>query len=427
MPWWTVLPFALYLLAIAILPLAAPRFWHPNRNKLILALAASIPVAAYLLAAQERGGDWLLHSALDYAGFIAIMAALYVTAGGIHVRGSLAGTPLTNTVILGIGAAIASFIGTTGASMVLIRPLLRANRARLRKAHLVVFFIFIVSNAGGMLTPLGDPPLFLGFLHGVPFAWTFTLAVPWLLVNTALLTIFHFVDRRMFAREERVEEAIREPLRVEGGLNLVWLAGVIGVVYATGAWGRERLGSHTALVAQMAGLAALAGLSAATTRKELREANRFTWSPIFEVAAIFVGIFVTMVPALQILGSMGSQGKIAMSEPWQFFWGTGVLSSFLDNAPTYLTFAALAAGLKGVDPDRLGDLLAAPGGEALLAAISCGAVFFGAMTYIGNGPNFMVKAIAEENEVRMPGFFGYMAWSGAILLPLFVLLTFAWF
>jgi Na+/H+ antiporter NhaD/arsenite permease-like protein len=423
LPLWTALPFAVYLLVIALVPLLAPRFWHPNRNKLILALVASLPVAVYLLLATEHGGPWLAHSLRDYAGFIALMAALYVTAGGIYLRGSSAG----NTLILGTGAVIASFIGTTGASMILVRPLLRANEHRRRRAHVVVFFIFIVSNAGGLLTPMGDPPLFLGFLHGVPFLWTFRLWAPWLLVNGVLLAVFAVVDRVMLGKEAPSPAKVREPLRIEGGLNFLWLAGVIGIVYATGAWGPALFRhSDAIMLAQFLGLAIVTMLSLMTTQKSVRESNRFTWGPILEVAAIFVGIFVTMVPALQILAAMGADGRIAVTEPRQYFWATGVLSSFLDNAPTYLTFAALAAGQEGVHPLRLGDLLNA-GGAPLLAAISCAAVFFGAMTYIGNGPNFMVKAIAEDHGVAMPGFFGYMAWSAAILLPLFAVVSLIWF
>ena len=434
LPGWTVLPFVGYLLAIALLPLAAPKFWHRNRNKLLVALLAALPVAAYLLLVPEHGGHWLVHSGKEYLAFVVLMGALYVAAGGIHLKGSLAGTPLTNTVILGIGALIASFIGTTGASMVLIRPLLRANEKRRRKAHIVIFFIFVVSNAGGLLTPLGDPPLFLGFLRGVPFLWTLNLVLPWLLVNGVLLAVFNLLDQRILAKEElerpgaQLEEVQRvaEPLRLEGGINFLWLLGLIGVIYATGAWGTKIIRNpDAALFIQIGGMALLAGCSMATTRAGVREANRFTWGPILEVAAIFAGIFVTMVPALQLLGAKGA--GLGVERPWQFFWATGLLSSFLDNAPTYLSFGTLAAGLKGVDPHRLGDLTSAAGGESLLAAISCGAVFFGAMTYIGNGPNFMVKAIAEERGIAMPGFFKYMAWSGAVLLPLFGVVTLIWF
>jgi Na+/H+ antiporter NhaD/arsenite permease-like protein len=436
LPGWTVLPFVAYLLAIALLPLAAPRFWHRNRNKLLVALAAALPVALYLLFGPERGGHWLAHTAKEYAAFIALLGALYVIAGGVRLKGSLAGTPLTNTSILGIGALIASVIGTTGASMILIRPLLRANERRVRKTHIVIFFIFIVSNAGGLLTPLGDPPLFLGFLRGVPFLWTLGLVLPWILVNGILLALFNLIDQSILNKEERARpgaqleevQALREPLRLEGGVNLLLLAGVVGLIFVMGQFGPRIAANEDARLAlQIGGMLLLAGVSLAATPRGARRANGFTWHPMAEVAAIFIGVFVTMVPALQILNAMGADGRIAMTRPWQFFWATGLLSSFLDNAPTYLTFGSLAAGLKGVDPDRLGDLLARSGGEPLLAAISCGAVFFGAMTYVGNGPNFMVKAIAEERGVAMPGFFRYMAWSGAVLLPLFAAVSLLFF
>ncbi|HEY3227502.1 MAG TPA: sodium:proton antiporter [Planctomycetota bacterium] len=441
LPRWTVAPFVGYLLAIALLPLVAPKFWHSNRNKLLVALAAALPVALYLLLVPEHGGHWLVHSAKEYVAFVVLLAALYVIAGGIHLKGSLAGTPLSNTAILGIGAALASLIGTTGASMVLIRPLLRANEKRLRKAHLVIFFIFIVSNSGGLLTPLGDPPLFLGFLRGVPFLWTLNLFLPWLLVNGALLVIFNFLDQGVLFREElerpgsQLEEVqkIDEPLRLEGGLNILWLLGVIGIIYAIGAWGSKIIRNpDAALLLQVGAMIVLAGLSMATTKTEVRKANRFAWGPILEVAAIFAGIFVTMVPALNLLEAEGA--GLGLRGPSHFFWATGLLSSFLDNAPTYLAFTTLGtAVVNGADPaaglsaDNLGPFAAHPAGGTLLAAISCGAVFMGAMTYIGNGPNFMVKAIAEERGVRMPGFFRYMAWSGAILLPVFAAVTLLFF
>jgi len=441
LPRWTVTPFIAFLLAVALLPLAAPKFWHSNRNKLLVALAAALPVALYLLLVPAQGGDWLLHTGKEYLAFVALIGALYVIAGGIHLSGSLAGTPITNTVILAVGALLASVIGTTGASMVLIRPLLRANEKRLRTAHLVVFFIFIVSNAGGLLTPLGDPPLFLGFLRGVPFLWTLNLFVPWLLVNGALLVIFNFVDQGILFKEElerpgsQLEDVqkVDEPLRLEGGLNLLWLLGVIGVIYANGAWGSKVIRNpDAALFLQVGAMIVLAGCSMATTRSSVRKSNRFTWAPVLEVAAIFAGIFVTMVPALKHLESEGA--GLGLRRPAHFFWATGLLSSFLDNAPTYLTFTSLAtAVVNGADPaaglaaDHLGPFAAHPMGGPLLAAISCGAVFMGAMTYIGNGPNFMVKAIAEERGVRVPGFFGYMAWSGAVLLPLFAAVTILFF
>jgi Na+/H+ antiporter NhaD/arsenite permease-like protein len=342
---------------------------------------------------------------------------------------------------MGVGALLASFIGTTGASMLLIRPLLRANEKRERKVHIVVFFIFIVSNGAGMLTPLGDPPLFLGFLRGVPFLWTFQLWGPWLLVNGALLLVFNLLDQRVLNTEDkRRPEAVldqvmevKEPLRIEGAINFVWLLGVIAVIYGMGRYGAQiAAGEDTRALLQVNGMAGMASLSLVTTRKEARAANQFGWAPILEVAAIFLGIFVTMVPALKILESKGA--ALGVTEPWQYFWATGALSSFLDNAPTYLTFASLAVGaVNDMDPganlsaDHLGGLVVHPVGSMFLIAISCGAVFMGANTYIGNGPNFMVKAIAEASGVRMPSFFRYMLWSGLILLPLFVVVTLIFF
>jgi Na+/H+ antiporter NhaD/arsenite permease-like protein len=340
-----------------------------------------------------------------------------------------------------VGALLASFIGTTGASMLLIRPLLRANEKRESKVHIVVFFIFIVSNGAGMLTPLGDPPLFLGFLRGVPFLWTFKLFGPWALVNGALLVLFNLVDQRMLNREEKerpgsqLEQVmkIKEPLRIDGAINFLWLAGVIGVIYGMGRFGAQIAESEDIrALLQVLGMTAMAGLSLFTTAKRSREANQFAWGPILEVAAIFLGIFVTMVPALKILETKGA--ALGVTQPWQYFWATGVLSSFLDNAPTYLTFASLAVGaVNDLDPganltaDNLGGLVQHPTGALFLIAISCGAVFMGANTYIGNGPNFMVKAIADASGVRMPSFFRYMLWSGLILVPLFVVVTVIFF
>src|SRR5262245_19776642 len=290
LPLWTVAPFAALLLLIAFLPLAAPRFWHSNRNKLLVSLAAGLPVAIYLLAGPAGGASWLAHAGMEYAAFIALLGSLYVIAGGIRLKGSLAGTPLSNTAILAVGAVIASFVGTTGASMLLIRPLLRANESRVRKAHIVVFFIFIVSNTGGLLTPLGDPPLYLGFLRGVPFVWTFTLVGQWLAVNAALLAAFNLVDQWFLAREERerpgsqLEEiqVVREPLGIEGGWNLLWLAGVLAVI-AGAAWG-SRISASPDVIAliQVGAFAALAAGSWLTTRPAVRSANRFTWSPVLE-------------------------------------------------------------------------------------------------------------------------------------------------
>jgi Na+/H+ antiporter NhaD/arsenite permease-like protein len=435
LPVWTVLPFVLLLLSIAVLPLVLPHFWESNRNKAIVAGALALPVALYLMAAHGAAGvHELEEKAKEYVSFIVLLASLFVVTGGIYVRGSLAGTPLVNTAVLGIGALIASWIGTTGASVLLIRPLLRANGPRERKAHIVVFFIFIVSNCGGLLTPLGDPPLFLGFLKGVPFDWTFRLWPEWLLVNGALLAIFNVWDQIVFAREERERpgsqlEAVmeHEPLGVEGKRNFAFLAAIVGVIYAAGS-GLASGGRPWPFGVQEALMLFVTALAWATTPGRIRAQNRFGFGPIVEVAVLFAGIFVTMAPALLLLNANAKQ--FGLSEPWHFFWATGVLSSFLDNAPTYLTFAATACGLDGVTLEGryLAQYLAlGPHAAGTLAAVSTGAVFMGANTYIGNGPNFMVKAIAEESGIRMPSFFGYMAYSVGVLIPLFVVATFLFF
>jgi Na+/H+ antiporter NhaD/arsenite permease-like protein len=443
LPLFTVLPFILLLLAIAILPLARGHWWERNRNKAVVAALLAIPVALYLAAAWGAAGrEVLVEKVAEYVSFIILLAALFVISGGVYVQGSLSGTPLVNMGVLAFGAVLANFIGTTGASVLLIRPLLRANAARERRTHLVIFFIFIVSNCAGLLTPLGDPPLFLGFLKGVPFEWTLRLWPQWLAVNLALLIVFHLWDEVVLDREERqrpgsqLEQVMRhEPLRVRGLHNLLFLLGIVATICASGRG--LGYGGQPWPFGVQEGLMALLGLLAyVTTARENRMNNRFTFGPIIEVAVLFAGIFVTMAPALVILNSWG-QGQRAvlgwafgLHHPWQFFWASGALSSFLDNAPTYLTFSATAAGLQGVPVE--GRFLEAflehgPDAVRLLAAISCGAVCMGANTYIGNGPNFMVKAIAEENGVRMPSFFGYMLYSGFILLPLFAVITFAFF
>jgi Na+/H+ antiporter NhaD/arsenite permease-like protein len=435
LPVWTVLPFVALLLSIAILPLVLPHFWESNRNKGLVAALLALPVALYLVAAHgEAGVHELIEKGKEYASFIVLLASLFVVTGGIYVRGSLAGTPLVNTGVLGLGALIASWIGTTGASVLLIRPLLRANASRERKAHIVVFFIFVVSNCGGLLTPLGDPPLFLGFLKGVPFDWTFRLWPGWLLVNGALLVIFNVWDQRVLAREERERpgsqlEAVleHEPLGIEGAANFGFLAAIVAVIYAAGS-GAGNAGEPWPFGVQEGLMVAVTLLAYATTPGRIRARNAFGFGPIIEVAVLFAGIFVTMAPALLLLNANAKQ--FGLSEPWHFFWAAGSLSSFLDNAPTYLTFAATACGLDGVTLEGryLATYLAlGPKAAATLAAISVGAVFMGANTYIGNGPNFMVKAIAEENGVRMPSFFGYMAYSGGVLIPLFVIATFVFF
>jgi Na+/H+ antiporter NhaD/arsenite permease-like protein len=432
---WTALPFALLLLCIAILPLAAPRFWDSNRNKGLVVLALGFPVAAYLpLAFGAAGVHRLIDCASEYVSFLALLGSLYVITGGIHVSGSLSGTPLLNTALLGIGALLANVFGTTGASVLLVRPLLRANEPRERKAHIIVFFIFVVSNCGGLLTPLGDPPLFLGFLEGVPFTWTLRLWLPWLIVNGALLAIFNVWDQIVFAREERerpgsqLEEVMEHaPLRIGGKRNFGFLLGIVAVIAASGS-GLGTGGERWPFGIQESAMLAIAATAWWVTHHEHRRANRFDFAPIIEVAVLFAGIFVTMAPALLLLNARAPE--LGLREPWQFFWAAGLLSSFLDNAPTYLTFAATACGIAGVPLEGryLTDFLAlGPESARVLSAIATGSVFMGANSYIGNGPNFVVKAIAEQNGVSMPSFFGYMAYSGAVLLPLFTVVTFVAF
>jgi Na+/H+ antiporter NhaD/arsenite permease-like protein len=418
-PLWAVAPFVSYLFLIAVLPLFFGRFWESNRNKLALALALSTPVVIYLV--RSHGVDVLVETGREYLAFMALLGALFVISGGIYLRGSLAGTPAVNTAFLAIGGVLASLVGTTGASALLIRPLLRANARRTHLRHIVIFFIFIVSNGAGMLTPLGDPPLFLGFLRGVPFMWTLRLAAPWALVNGALLAIFFLLDRRWYRREHADALAAPtdvEPLSLEGRWNLLWLLGVVLTVFLVGTHGARLGGLGARATVQIAALIVLGALSLKTTPRAVHEANRFSWGPIHEVAVVFVGIFITMVPALAFLEERGA--SLGITRPWQFFWAAGALSSVLDNAPTYLTFASLASGVTGGTlHGNLGALASHPTGQLLLAAVSCGAVFMGAVTYIGNGPNFMVKAIAEQHKVRMPSFFGYTLWSFTVLIPLF--------
>jgi len=431
LPWLSCLPFVLLLLSIAVLPLTAPHWWEHNRNKGLVSAVLALPFGAWLVTSYGAVAALEINRAvLDYLSFIALLGSLFIISGGIVVRGSLAGTPLSNSAFLGIGAVLANLIGTTGASMVLLRPLLRANEERRHKVHVVIFFIFVVSNCGGLLTPLGDPPLFLGFLKGVPFYWTMRLWKEWLLVNGLLILFFNFLDQHMLTRDEAetpgepllAEMIEHQPLRIAGAQNLLFLAGVVLVIVAKGShWGTFPEPWPFGLQEGLMGVLAFA--SFASTSRELRAENRFTFRPIVEVALLFAGIFVTMVAPLTVLNARGA--ALGLRTPLQFFWSTGALSSFLDNAPTYLTFAATAAGQFGVSVDgtsylaeflRQGDLAV-----RLLAAISCGAVFMGANTYIGNGPNFMVKAIAEENGVKMPSFFGYMGWSLAVLVPLFAI------
>ena len=439
LPLASALPFVVLLLAIAIAPLVAPGWWHHNRNKGLVAALLSLPILVFL-ALSEPGRHLLVEKAHEYIGFIVVIGALFMIAGGIHIQGSLSGTPLVNTALIGSGAILANLVGTTGASVLLIRPLLRANKRRKRVTHIVIFFIFVVANCGGLLTPIGDPPLLLGFLKGVPFEWTLRLWPQWLAVNGVLLLIFNLWDQWALDKDEKQlpgsqheQVLIHEPLRVRGTIELAALVGVLGTIVMAGR--SAAAGMPWATGVQETVIALLAVFAYFAGSREHRARNDFTWGPLVEVAVLFAAIFATMAPVLEILNAW-SQGTrtvlgsgFGVRDPWQFFWATGALSSLLDNAPTYLAFAASAAGLHGVAPHGayIGTLALDPAAAPLLAAISTGAVFMGANTYIGNAPNFMVKAIAEENGVTMPSFFGYMAYSLGILLPIFVVVSVVFF
>jgi len=402
-----VLPFAAMLLAIAILPLFAPGLWESNLRKLAVGAVLGLPVLV-LYVRHDPAALW--HTAGDYLSFMALLASLFVISGGVLITGDIEARPAVNTAFLAVGAVLASLVGTTGASVLLIRPLLATNQERRHVAHTVVFFIFVVSNVGGCLTPLGDPPLFLGYLLGVPFAWTLRLAPHWLLANGMILTVYYFWDRRAHAREDKaaiaLDAAAVRPIRVTGKRNVIFLLAVVASVAFLRAPYRELA------------MVAVSALSLALTSRAVREANRFTFHAIAEVAALFAGIFVTMLPALDVLHAHGRD--LGLTQPWHFFWSAGLLSSFLDNAPTYLTFVAIAQSL-GLPAEVAGMT------HQVLAAISAGAVFMGANTYIGNGPNFMVRSIAEERGIKMPSFLGYMAYSGAVLIPVFIVITLVFF
>lgn len=434
------LPFAGLLLSIALLPLLAPRFWHHHLGKVAIgwSLAFLLPFAA----GQGLGatGQVLLHTLLaEYLPFIILLTALFTAAGGIFVRGNLRGSPALNVGLMAIGALLASVMGTTGASMLMVRPLIRANDNRRHNAHVLVFFIFIVGNAGGALTPLGDPPLFLGFLKGVDFFWTMRHIFPeTLFLIGALLAIFYAIDRLLFRREGPLQQDPTpdgaQRLGLEGAVNVLPLLAIVGLVLMSGIWKPGivfHLGGNAIELQALlrdALLLLVTAVSLLITPRALRAKNQFSWTPMQEVAKLFAGIFLTMIPVLAMLkaGEAGALAAVTRAvtgpdgqpQPWAYFWFSGLLSAFLDNAPTYLVFFNLAGG----DPQAL---MTTHG--ATLAAISAGAVFMGALSYIGNAPNFMVKAIAEERGIKMPSFFGYLAWSGAVLLPLFVLMTVIWF
>jgi Na+/H+ antiporter NhaD/arsenite permease-like protein len=421
-PYWSMLPFILMLLSMAILPVVTPNLWNSNLNKTILSLIISLPVLVLVIKNQPQ---LLGHSMLDYASFIILLGALFVISGGIHIQGAWAGTPLMNTLYLAFGAILANLIGTTGASMLLIRPYMHANQKRQRRTHLIIFFIFLVSNIGGLLTPLGDPPLFLGFLRGIPFFWTLKLFPPWVVAVGAMLIIFNIFDQYVFNKEDvetpgALTEDVqsRRKLIIKGKRNFVCLLGVMMAAFLSGYFSWPRGIQESIMIA-------MALISWFWTPRAVHKSNHFHFHPIAEVAALFLGIFITMVPALQILNQQATVWNL--HKPWQFFWLAGGLSSFLDNAPTYLTFAALGTGTMGGSIENLGSLLHSALGENLLRAISCGAVFMGANTYIGNGPNLMVRSIAEHSGIKMPSFAGYMAYSASILIPLFVVITLIFF
>ena len=433
-----IIPFAGILLSIAVMPLAAPKFWHHHFGKVSAAWAALVILPFAAIHGVPTAAYELIHLLLlDYIPFIVLLLALFTVTGGIRIKGNLHGSPSMNTALLAIGTVLAGWMGTTGASMLLIRSVIRANDNRKHKVHVFVFFIFLVSNIGGALTPLGDPPLFLGFLKGVSFFWTTTHLFSEMLVCVIiLLGIFYAIDTYWYRKEGELKRdpTPDSPIALDGGVNIILLAAIVGVVLASGTWspGVDFTVFHVTVELQHVlrdlALVGICGLSLWLTPRAVRAGNGFTWGPMTEVAKLFAGIFITIAPALAIL-KVGPEGALAplaalVTNPdgqpndiW-YFWLTGILSSFLDNAPTYLVFFNLAGG----DPDLLMGALA-----STLAAISCGAVFMGANTYIGNAPNFMVKAVAEESGIRMPSFFGYMAWSCGILVPLFVLLTVVFF
>lgn len=434
------IPFAGVLLSIAVMPLLAADFWHHHYGKVTAAWALAFLVPFAVIYGFGTAATGLVHALLaEYIPFIVLLTALFTVSGGIYIRGNLHGSPELNVSILAIGAVLASFMGTTGASMLLIRPLIRANDNRQHKAHVIVFFIFIVSNAGGSLTPLGDPPLFLGFLKGVDFFWTVKHIFPeTLFLIGSLLAIFYALDSWFYHRKEELLEMDPTPdsrnIGFDGAFNF-WLLGVVAcLVLMSGLWKSSvtfnLMGTEVGLPGLLrdVGLVVVSILSFKLTAATVHVDNQFSWEPMFEVAKLFAGIFLTIIPVIAMLKA-GLDGPFSAvitavtnpngtPNPAAYFWATGLLSSFLDNAPTYLVFFNTAGG----DAKVLMTTLA-----PTLAAISAGAVFMGANTYIGNAPNLMVKAIAENRGLKMPSFFGYMAWSVCILVPLFIAMTLIWF
>ena len=417
-----LIPFVLMLLSIAIGPVVAGHWWEKNINKLVVALVLGIPTAIILIA-QGFGHELQHQIVFDYIPFVLLLGGLFTVTGGIRLSGDIRATPGVNTLFLGIGAILASLMGTTGAAMLLIRPVLETNKQRKHTVHTVLFFIAIVANAGGLLTPLGDPPLFLLYLRGAPFTWFLKLAPEAFIIDIVLLATYYIMDRISYAKES-VKDIARDvtevkPLRLEGTVNFIWLLGIVASVAFINEQYIEviKTGSPYWKFLREGAIVLMMILSLITTKRKVREANRFTWDPILEVAFLFIGIFITMTPALIFLQEHAS--NMGLHSPLHFFFATGALSGFLDNAPTALAFHSVASGLPQIaDAPYVAGIP-----EILLKAISMGAVLFGSMTYIGNGPNFMVKAIAEAEGIKMPSFFAYMyKFSLIILLPLFAII-----
>ncbi len=434
MPLWASIPFVVMLLMIAVCPLVheLEHLWEKNSTKLIVSLILGIPVAIFLI--MNGMAHNVEHQLLfDYVPFIILLGSLFVITGGIHLKGDIQATPKVNTLFLGIGAVLASIMGTTGAAMLLIRPIIRTNSERKFKVHTILFFIAIVANCGGLLTPLGDPPLFLLYLRGADFTWFFHLVPEWLFANVLLLVIYYILDTRYYKKENPadllLDKTMKEPIRIDGKLNFLWLAGVVASVafINDGTISAMKDNAETGYVAPMwikflreYVLLALIILSLVTTKKKVRTDNKYSWTPIIEVAVLFLGIFVTMIPTMMYLKA--NAASWGLDSPWQFYYLTGAMSSFLDNAPTALAFHGVASGLSPETVAAIGGIPVAGIPEILLKAISVAAVFFGSMTYIGNGPNFMVKSIAEENGIKMPSFFGYIVkFALVVLLPVYIL------
>jgi Na+/H+ antiporter NhaD/arsenite permease-like protein len=447
LPYWTVFPFVVILLGIALIPLIHGHWWESNLNKSVVSTLCSLPILAYLISIGPMGMEVLADVLKDYYAFIILLVALFTISGGIHLEGDLKATPLVNSTFLGLGALLASFIGTTGAAMLLIRPLLNTNRERKFKKHIFIFFIFLVANIGGSLLPVGDPPLFLGYLFGVPFFWTLRLWPLWLTAVAIVLAIFYVWDTWAYSKERpadlRRDVRQQKKLKVHGLINVVLILGVLCAVVLLRDYPMGSYSINLAWMQQPAMiLLALTSFILDHRKKERahkhghiqfkspRDHNAFTFYAMIEVAVLFIGIFITMVPAICLLKAHGAETGVRHA--WQFFWMSGILSSFLDNAPTYATYFALGQGVtKGLlaSGESL-SLVAAntgPISEQILLAISAGSVFMGANTYIGNAPNFMVKSICEEAKIKMPSFFGYMAYSVGILTPIFLLITYIYF